>query len=124
MKVNSLLNKQVFVKNDFYNTVDTNFSQLVEQPLNTIFDINLASVEDFFELYNKLFFEIPKEGTTNSHEFIVKESGDYIGSSQNNEEIQALLEEINSLRQENLELINTIDSLSKEIEKIINSKTG
>lgn len=124
MKVNSLLNKQVFVKNDFYNTVDTNFSQLVEQPPNIIFDVNLASVEDFFELYNKLFFEIPKEGTTNSHEFIVKESGDYIGSSQNNEETQALLEEINSLRQENLELINTIDSLSKEIEKIINSKTG
>jgi len=124
MKVNSQLNKQVFVKEDFYNTVDTNFSQLVEPTTNNVFDLNQATTGDFFELYEKLFFEIPKNGATNSHEFLVKESGDYIGYTQNNEEIQALLDEINSLREENLELVNTIDTLSKELQKVINSKTG
>ena len=64
----------------------------------------MATVDDFFILYNKLFFEIPKEGAINSHTFLVKESGDYVGSQQVNEEIQALLQEISDIREENLEL--------------------
>ena len=99
------LNRQVFDKQKFNDTVDTTFSELgvQEQDLN-FFDLNLATVDDFFILYNKLFFEIPKEGAINSHTFLVKESGDYIGSQQFNEEIQALLQEISDIREENLEL--------------------
>ena len=99
------LNRQVFNKQKFNDTVDTTFSELgvQEQDLN-FFDLNLATVDDFFILYNKLFFEIPKEGAINSHTFLVKESGDYIGSQQINEEIQALLQEISDIREENLEL--------------------
>ena len=99
------LNRQVFNKQKFNDTVDTTFSELgvQEQDLN-FFDLNLATVDDFFILYNKLFFEIPKEGAINSHTFLVKESGDYVGSQQVNEEIQALLQEISDIREENLEL--------------------
>lgn len=104
MKISAKLNRQVFNKQKFGETINTDFTQLVQQPDPTFFDIDLATIEDFFLLYNKFFFEIPKEGQTNSHEYLVRESSDYIGFQQSNEEIQALLEEISQLRQENLEL--------------------
>ena len=99
------LNRQVFNKQKFNDTVNTTFSELgVQQQDPSFFDLNLATVDDFFTLYNRLFFEIPKEGAINSHTFLVKESGDYVGSQQVNEEIQALLQEIADLREENLTL--------------------
>ena len=99
------LNRQVFDKQKFNETVDTTFSELgVQEQDLSFFDLNLATVDDFFILYNKLFFEIPKEGAINSHTFLVKESGDYVGSQQVNEEIQALLQEISDIREENLAL--------------------
>lgn len=102
-KVN--LNRQVFDKKKFNETVDTSFSQLgVQPPDPSFFDINLATQEDFFTLYDKFFFEIPKEGVINSHQYLVTESSNYIGSEQVNEEIQALLQEIADLREENLTL--------------------
>jgi len=102
--MNIILNRQVFDKDKFNKTIDTQFSQLVEVPNPTFFDINLATVEDFFTLYNNFFFQIPKFGETNSHEYIVKESGQYINIQSDSEEINALLDEISQLRQENLEI--------------------
>jgi len=102
------LNRQVFNKQKFNDTVDTTFSELgVQQQDPSFFDLNLATVDDFFTLYNRLFFEIPKEGAINSHTFLIKESGDYVGAQQVNEEIQALLQEIADLREENLTLRQT-----------------
>ena len=98
------LNRQVFNKDKFNETVDTTFSQLVDNTPPPVFDINLATIEDFFTLYDNFFFEIPKEGDINSHRFLFKESGDYINAELINEEVQALLQEIVELRQENLEL--------------------
>jgi hypothetical protein len=98
------LTRLVFNKQKFQNTVDTEFTQLVEVPDETFFDINLANIEDFFTLYQNLFFNIPKLGDVNSHEFIIQQSREYIGIDEQNETIQALLDEINELRQENLEI--------------------
>ena len=55
-------------------------------------------------MYNNLFYEIPSNGETNSHEFLVKTSGEYINYDQIQEEIEALRQEITGLREENLEL--------------------
>jgi hypothetical protein len=116
MNVN--LNRQVFDKKKFDETVDTSFTQLVTQPDPTFFDLNLATVEDFFTLYEKFFFQIPKEGEVNSHTYLIKESSDYVGFQTNSEDIQALLDEIASLRQENLsirqELIDVINQTSTQ----------
>ena len=99
------LNRQVFDKAKFNETVNTSFSQLgVEEVDPSFFDINLATQDDFFTLYDKFFFEIPKEGATNSHTFLIQESTEYVGYEQNQEEIQALLQEIADLREENLTL--------------------
>jgi hypothetical protein len=65
----------------------------------------LPSVNQFFDYYNQLFFDIPKFGETNSHEYLIKTSQEYIGvSAVVNDELQALINEITELRQENLDL--------------------
>ena len=96
------LNKNVFNKQDFLKTVDTSFSQLSTPPVDE--EPQSISVDEFFEEYEKLFFEIPKEGELNSHEYLAQRSGEYANFELTNEEIQALLEEITELRQSNLDL--------------------
>jgi hypothetical protein len=95
--------KQVFTKDQFENTIDTNFTQLANT-LPTASTAPQVSVDQFFQEYQDLFYSIPKFGNTNSHEYLVKTSGAYIEGNQTNDTIQALIEEINTLRQENLSL--------------------
>jgi hypothetical protein len=116
MNINIDLNRQVFDKKKFNETVDTSFTQLVTQPDPTFFDLNLATVEDFFTLYEKFFFQIPKEGEVNSHTYLIKESSDYVGFQANSEDIQALLDEIAQLRQENLLLRQEQISIVQQID--------
>jgi hypothetical protein len=47
---------------------------------------------------NQLFFDIPKFGDLNSHQYLVATSGNYLGGAQINESIQLLLDEIAALR--------------------------
>ena len=95
------LNKTVYEKNSYNKTIDTKFRELgvttVAEDLS-----NTISVNTFFENYNQIFYQIPKTGNANSHEFLVKTSGDYINLIQSNEQILALQQEISMLRQENL----------------------
>ena len=98
------LTKQVYDKNQYQKVIDTSFTQLV-QPTTTTTDSALPSVDQFFDYYNQLFFDIPKFGEINSHEYLIKTSQEYIGTLNIvNDEIQALINEITELRQENLEL--------------------
>lgn len=99
------LKREVFSSRELGKVIDKNFSELLPSPPDpTFYDINLATVEDFFELYNKFFYDIDKYGESNSHKYLIDNSSDYINYSSNNEEIQALLDEINALRAENLRL--------------------
>ena len=82
----------------------------------------MATVEDFFNIYNNLFFIIPKYGEINSHEYLIKESSDYIDYQANQLEIEALLEEIAELRESNLQLqvdMAGILGAKQEIDKAI-----
>lgn len=119
MKTPINFNRQVFSKEQFKNTVDTEFTQLVQTPDETFFDPNLAEVEDFFTVYENLFFNIPQTGETNSHEYLVKQSSEYIGFQQQNETIKELLDEITELRQENLEIrqqnLELVEQFSKGV---------
>lgn len=64
----------------------------------------LPSIPEFFANYDTLFYDIPKLGEVNSHEYLVQRSSEYIGGERINEELLALQDEITQLRQENLEL--------------------
>ena len=104
------MRKKVFDKIKYPNVIDIEFSQLFSTSIELV---NNLTVDEFFELYNTLFFEIPIEGNLNSHKYIIKQSTEYVGEIQNIEEIDLLLEEINQLRLELLEARQTIDDLTQ-----------
>ena len=62
-----------------------------------------VTVEEFFTYYEELFNEIPLNGATNSHEYLVKTSGALLEFEKDTEDIQPLLDEIAQLRQQLLE---------------------
>ena len=100
------LTRNVFDKTSFNKTIDTSFSQLglKNAPNPSFFDVNLATIPDFWILYDKFFYDIPKEGATNSHRYLAQTSGDYADFERIQEEINALLDEISELRVENVDL--------------------
>ena len=97
--------------NNTINTAFTEFAPQVSTPASTA-DTTSISVSEFFDAYNTLFYQIPKTGETNSHEYLVKQSSEYIGGASTNLEIEALQAEITNLRQENLQLQETLLTLT------------
>tara|TARA_B110000902_G_C14004521_1_gene473984 strand:- start:257 stop:658 length:402 start_codon:yes stop_codon:yes gene_type:complete len=118
---NITLIRQAFDKEAFNQTVDTSFTQLgVTEVDLSFFDPNLATVGDFFTIYNNIFFLIPKTGP-NSHTTLIDESSDYTNYLPNQAEIQALLDEITELREQNLQLIvdmGNVFAAKEEIESL------
>ena len=94
--------KQVFNKNQYNKIIDTSFKQLGIKTSQEQLE-ETPSVNDFFQMYNELFYDIPETGPTNSHEFLIQQSSEYINFEPNNEEIQALQDEIAQLRTELLD---------------------
>jgi len=107
------LNRISYNKEAYEKTIDTSFSQ---QSLPTPSTANTISVEEFFTLYNTIFYDIPVDGDTNSHTYISKTSGEYAGLDNiNGQEVQVLLDEITVLRQDLLAANQTILSLQTNI---------
>jgi hypothetical protein len=102
--------KTVFSKDSYGRVIDTQFSQLITQEDETL----SFSVDDFFELYDQLFYQIPRDGETNSHQYILQREADYLGISISQEDVQALLDEITSLRQQVLDTQTIINDLTKQ----------
>lgn len=107
------IEKQVYDKNSYGKVIDTEFRQFGKQ-IETPIPFTL---EDFFKLYNGLFYQIPKEGDIESHMFILKKEADYLGISIENIDVQDLLDEITLLRQEVLESQINVTELSDIIKK-------
>tara|TARA_R110000803_G_scaffold7938_2_gene25513 strand:- start:5482 stop:5871 length:390 start_codon:yes stop_codon:yes gene_type:complete len=103
------LNKKLYNKSAYLNTINTQFTELVPPPPPVVEPV---STGEFFALYNDLFYEIPKEGEVNSHQFLIKSSVEYVGSQSTSNDIQALLNEITTLREENLVLQQSIVDLT------------
>ena len=95
------IEKQVFDKDQFGKVIDTEFSQLLNQ--QTEIPTPTFTLEDFFTLYDQLFYQIPKEGEADSHRYILQREADYLGVIIDQDDIQALLDEITALRQQVLD---------------------
>ena len=104
---------KVDLKKTVYNK--DQFSRVVGGREFTTFGVQVAAdiftVEDFFNEYENLFLSIPINGSSNSHEYLVRKSGELVGFQRTTEDIQPLLDEITSLRdqllvlqQENIDL--------------------
>lgn len=99
MGENIKLNKEVFDKRIYPKTIDISFKELGVKPIQEQLDAQ-PTVEEFFNLYNELFYQINELGPTNSHEYLVKTSGEYISFEEKDELIEALQKEIAELRKE------------------------
>jgi hypothetical protein len=90
--------------------VDTSFSELVT-PTPTI-PSSTITIPQFFDYYNQLFYDIPVSGSTNSHAELVERSSQYIGGTTITQQEQALINEINNLRQQLVDLSQTYLNIS------------
>ena len=102
MPENIEFNKQVYNKTQYEKVINTSFNQLGVQSIQQQID-DQPTVDDFFKMYNELFYDIPETGDVNSHEYLIKKSSEYIGFEANQEEIEALQNEISQLRTELLD---------------------
>jgi hypothetical protein len=109
------IEKQVYDKFSFSKVVDTQFHQLLNN--NATEETPVFTLDDFFQLYEQLFYQIPKEGDTNSHRYMLEKSAEYLGVIVSQDDIQALLEEITTLRQQILDTQTALDEISKTIKK-------
>lgn len=102
--------KKTYGVNTYSKAVDTSFKELVSPPQPEV--STEITVEDFFNYYDQLFFTIPVSGSVNSHAYLVEKSQEYIGGSLLDAEKQALIEEINSLRQQLLNINQNFTSIN------------
>ena len=105
------IEKQVFDKNQFGKVIDTEFTQLLNQ--QTEIPTPTFTLDDFFTLYDQLFFQIPKEGDANSHRYILQREADYLGVLIDQDDIQALLDEITALRQQVLDTQTALNEINQ-----------
>lgn len=97
MAENIPVRRAVYDKNRFSKVIDTQFREL-NSPEVVAPEV---TVEDFFALYDELFFDIPKEGDIDSHRYILQREAEYLGVKfADDVDIQALLQEITDLRQQ------------------------
>jgi hypothetical protein len=97
------LKKTVFPRNEFEKVIDTSFNTFVSIPEETE-----LTVDDFFLEYERLYFEIPVLGDVNSHQYLIQRSKELVGFEEDTLDIQPLLEEISSLREQLLTANQTI----------------
>jgi len=102
MSENIELNKKVYSKAAYDQIIDTDFNQLGIKPIQTQIDTQ-PTLNEFFDLYNELFYTIPELGEIDSHEYLITKSSEYINFSANQDEIIALQNEIFQLRTELLD---------------------
>jgi hypothetical protein len=109
------IQKQVFDKDQYGKVIDTQFRQLLNPQATE--ETPTFTLDDFFELYDQLFYQIPKEGDTNSHRFILQKEAEYLGVIIDQDDIQALLDEITSLRQQVLDAQTALNELNKTVNR-------
>lgn len=94
MANNVQIQKTVYNSTEFSKVVDRSFSTFT-QPVP---EADTDTVEEFFRLYEKLYYVITPTGETDSHEYLIKKSSELVNFDRVTEDIQPLLDEIAQLR--------------------------
>ncbi len=103
------IQKQSYRSDQINNLVDRQFSTFTKpQP-----EIDTDTVEEFFRLYDKLYYNIPIEGELNSHQYILQRSSELVDFEKSTEDLQPLLDEIAQLRQQLLDANQQIFELEQ-----------
>lgn len=73
------------------------------------------TVEQFFQDYEDLFYQIPVEGETGSHQYLIEKSSQLYNAGNEMEDIQPLLDEITNLRSQSVQDQSTILELQARL---------
>ena len=76
------LQKVVYGKKSFDDKINRSFDEFMSKNKD-------ISMEEFFDYYNQMFYEIPKNGS-NSHKAIIEQSTDYIGDFIDGRDVEVL----------------------------------
>jgi hypothetical protein len=88
------IQKTIYNSKDFNNVVNTNFSQFINtKPVTPIEESINDSLDNLYNLYNTLYFDIPPSGSDDSHLGIATRSLEFLGLS-----LDDLKNEIENLR--------------------------
>jgi hypothetical protein len=93
------IRKTVYRKEQFDKVVNRNFTTFSQPPAVE----EETTIDQFFELYEQFYFEIPIEGDTNSHRYLIQRSSELVDFEKDTQDIQPLLDEIATLRTRLLE---------------------
>lgn len=99
MANNVQIQKTVYNSIQFDKVVNRSFSTFT-QPVP---EEDTDTVENFFRLYEKLYYVITPTGETDSHEYLIKKSSELVDFQKGTEDIQPLLDEIAQLREQLLQ---------------------
>ena len=85
--------------------LDPQFSSLVPKPNEEVVS-SIPTVNEFFDNYDILFYQIPLTGS-NSHAELVEKSSEYLGL-----DLNVLVEQINFLEEQNKQLQKQIEEFN------------
>jgi hypothetical protein len=104
----SIPTKKLIYSKDINKVADTTFSNFVPPPTQEIVN-TIPTVDEFFNNYDILFYQIPITGS-NSHTELIERSSEYVGL-----DLNLLLEQINFLQEQNQQLQAQIDQFNTNI---------
>ena len=104
----SIPTKKLIYSKDINKVTDTTFSSFVPPPTQEIVN-TIPTVDEFFNNYDILFYQIPMTGS-NSHTELIERSSEYVGL-----DLNLLLEQINFLQEQNQQLQAKIDQFNTNI---------
>lgn len=113
------IHRELYKKVDISTVVDTEFKTFT-RPVE---EVDTDTVEEFFRLYDKLYFTIPTEGDANSHQYLLKQSSELTSLDTFSEDIQPILDEITQLRQELLAIEQKQFELDRNTVITVNNPT-
>lgn len=111
MAENIKIQKTVYKKDQFGKVVDRTFSTFAQPDLLPA----ERTVEEFFNDYENLYYDIPPKGAAQSHEYLIGKSSELVNFEKDTEDIQPLLDEIAQLRTQILDYQQQIVDLTGQI---------
>lgn len=81
-------------------------------------DVEVLSVEKFFQDYEDLFYQIAATGSVQSHQYLVEKSSQMYSMDRSMEDIQMLVDEITSLKMQSVADQQTILELNSRIAEL------
>ena len=105
------IERQSYKRAQIRTSLDVEFNTFKEK----IEEVDLDTVEEFFRLYDKLYYSIPVDGESNSHSYILERSSELADFDKNTDDIQPLIDEITQLREQLLDANQQIFDLQNQL---------